>query len=138
MFSFRDINAHAHDNEQNTFMALAAMYVEVHPVYQEVAWLREWQAFWMDAAGNQGNGVSDLRPEDHLTDEERIAEFHEFLGDYRSWVTATAPSVLLATGFHAERLVTFTETMEAVLTGDRTHPNVVPSLAAGCDSGGSE
>jgi hypothetical protein len=125
LFIFRGLAAHAHDNEQNTFMALAAMFVEVHPVHRESVWLREWQAFWIDAVGNQGNGVSELCPEAHLTDDGRIAEFREFLGDYRSWVRATAQSAQWISGFQADKLVEFTRTMEAVLSGDRTHPRIV-------------
>lgn len=127
MFIFHANAAHAHDLQQDTFMALAAMYVEASPAYREVAWLRDWQAFWIEAAGNQGNGCSDLDPQKYLTDEDRIGLFREFLSDYRSWVKATAASLRLITGYDADKLVDFTETMEAVITGDKTNPRVVPS-----------
>lgn len=40
MFRFREHWAHAHDVQQETFMALAAMYVEANPTYRAVPWLR--------------------------------------------------------------------------------------------------
>ncbi|MFC8433312.1 hypothetical protein [Streptomyces sp. NPDC057253] len=127
MFIFRAHAAHAHDIQQDTFMALAAMYVEANPVYREVAWLRDWQAFWIEAAGNQGNGCSDLDPQTYLTDDDRIGLFRQFLSDYRSWVSATAAPLKLIAGYDADKLVDFTETMEAVVIGDRTNPRVIPS-----------
>ena len=129
MFIFHANAAYAHDMQQDTFMALAAMYVEASPVYREVAWLRDWQAFWVKAAGNQGNGCSDLDPQGYLTDSDRIGLFREFLSDYRSWVSATAAPLKLITGYDADKLVDFTKTMEAVVTGDRTNPRVIPSNA---------
>lgn len=129
MFIFRANAAYAHDSQQNTFMALAAMYVEANPVYREVAWLRSWQSFWIEEAGCQGNGCSSLDTEKYLTDDDRIELFREFLHDYRSWVSATAMSAELITGFSADKLVAFTETMEAVVTGDKTNPRVIPSHA---------
>jgi hypothetical protein len=33
----------------------------------------------------------------------------------------------LITGYDADKLVDFTETMEAVVTGDKTNPRVIPS-----------
>ncbi|KRD23334.1 MULTISPECIES: hypothetical protein [unclassified Streptomyces] len=127
IFVFHANAAYAHDSQQDTFMALAAMYVEASPVYREVGWLRDWQTFWMEEAGNQGNGCSDLDPQRYLTDDDRIVLFREFLDDYRSWVSTTAASINLVTGYDADKLVDFTETMEAVITGDRTNPRVIPS-----------
>jgi hypothetical protein len=126
MFIFRGVAAHAHDNEQNTFMALAAMFIEVHPVHRESAFLREWQATWMETIGNQGNGVSDLSQDAHLTDDARIAEFRRFLADYRTWVRATAPSAQWISGFTADRLAEFPDIIEAVLDRDHSHPRVEP------------
>src|SRR5690242_1423294 len=57
MFRFREHWAHAHDVQQETFMALAAMYVEANPTYRAVPWLREWQAFWLRSIGRQPNGL---------------------------------------------------------------------------------
>lgn len=124
MFVFRGYSAHAHDSQQNTFMALAAMYVEADPAYRRIGWLRDWQSFWMEQAGCQGNGCSSLEPEEYLTDDERIELFRAFLRDYRSWVSSTAASAELITGISADRLVAFTETMEAVVTRDPNHPKV--------------
>ncbi|MFH9552002.1 hypothetical protein [Streptomyces sp. NPDC017435] len=129
MFVFHANAAYAHDSQQDTFMALAAMYVEASPVYREVGWLRDWQTFWIEEAGNQGNGCSDLHPQSYLTDDDRIALFREFLGGYRSWVSTTAASINLVTGYDADKLVDFTEIMEAVITGDRTNPRVIPSAS---------
>jgi hypothetical protein len=123
-FIFRGYSADAHDSQQDTFMALAAMYVEANPAYRQIGWLRDWQSFWIEAAGCQGNGCSSLEPEEYLTDDERIELFRAFLRDYRSWVSSTAASAQLITGISADRLVTFTETMEAVVTRDASHPKV--------------
>src|SRR5687768_2891168 len=51
MFSFRGHWAHAHDVEQDAFMALASMYVEADPACRDLPWLRDWQAFWLASAG---------------------------------------------------------------------------------------
>jgi hypothetical protein len=46
------VRGQAHDNiQQDTFMALSAMYVKANPTYRAVPWLRDWQAFWLEAVG---------------------------------------------------------------------------------------
>ncbi|GAA4730350.1 hypothetical protein [Phytohabitans rumicis] len=124
MFVFRGHWAHAHDVEQDHFMALAAMYVEAEPRYRQVAWLRDWQAFWLDATGAQGNGCSDLRADEYLLDDARVAEFRAFLRDYEAWCTAVGPALDLAVGIGPDKLVAFTRKVDAVLVGDTSHPAV--------------
>jgi hypothetical protein len=124
IFSFRGYWAHAHDAEQDAFMALAAMYVEADPTYRDIRWLRDWQTFWLRNAGNQGNGGSDLRAEDFLTDEERIVEFRQFLHRYQSWLVAMEPAFAVVVDIPTARLVEFATTVDAVLAGDETHPRV--------------
>jgi hypothetical protein len=123
-FSFRAHWAHAHDAEQDAFMALAAMYIEADPSYRDVQWLRDWQAFWLESAGNQGNGCSDLRADDFLTDDDQVAQFRQFLRRYRSWLIAVEPALALVVGIPTERLFDFAGTVDAVLAGDETHPRV--------------
>ncbi|WP_035844154.1 hypothetical protein [Kitasatospora azatica] len=124
MFRFRMHWAHAHDIQQETFMALAAMYVEANPTYRAMPWLREWQAFWLRSIGRQPNGLSDLCPHDYLTDDGRVAQFREFLRDYQLWLIASEGPLAAAAGLSADKLVEFTETVDAVLAGDDTHPTV--------------
>jgi hypothetical protein len=61
---------------------------------------------------------------EYLTDDGRITRFLEFLRDYRSWVASSGASISWLTGYKPEGLVAFAELMEAVLTGDETHPGV--------------
>jgi hypothetical protein len=124
MFSFRGHWAHAHDVEQDAFMALASMYVEADPACRDLPWLRDWQAFWLASAGRQGNGCSDLRADDFLTDDERVARFRQVLGRYRSWLVAMGPVLPVVVDIPAERLIDFAATVDAVLAGDETHPRV--------------
>jgi hypothetical protein len=124
MFSFRDCWAHAHDAEQDTFMTLVAMYIEADPKYRRLTWLREWQAFWLEVAGRQGNGCSDLAADDHLPDEARVEEFRAFLRDYQSWCVAIGSALEHVTGVDAKRLLRFARTVDAVLIGDTSHPAV--------------
>ena len=124
MFVFRDHGAHAHDRQQNAFMTFGALYAAADPVYRETEWLRRWQSSWPAIADTQANGLSDLYPEKHVTDDERIARFGEFLRDYRSWVTSAADGIRVLTGYEPEDLVAFAETVEAVITGDESHPRV--------------
>ncbi|MDX2591611.1 hypothetical protein PV343_04890 [Streptomyces sp. WI03-4A] len=124
MFRFREHWAHAHDVQQETFMALAAMYVEANPTYRAVPWLREWQAFWLRSIGRQPNGLTDVCADEYLTDDGRVAQFREFLRDYRSWLVASEGPLHTAAGLGAEKLVEFTQTVDAVLAGDDAHPSV--------------
>mgnify|MGYP007039436857 CR=1 FL=1 len=124
MLSFREHWAHAHDRQQDSFMALAAMYVEADPKYRGIPWLRDWQAFWLDVAGLQGNGCSDLAADDHLTDDDRIEVFREFLGDYRAWLVAVGRAVDLVTGAELDDLIAFTRIVDAVVAGDEADPRV--------------
>ncbi|GGO94625.1 hypothetical protein [Wenjunlia tyrosinilytica] len=124
MFRFREHWAHAHDVQQETFMALAAMYVEANPTYRAVPWLREWQAFWLRSIGRQANGLTDVCADDYLTDDGRVAQFREFLRDYQSWLVASEGPLVTAAGLSADKLVEFTQTVDAVLAGDETHPTV--------------
>jgi hypothetical protein len=124
VFSFRGHWAHAHDAEQDAFMALAAMFVEADPTYRDVRWLRDWQAFWLASAGRQGNGCSDLGADDFLTDDQRVAQFRQFLRRYRSWLAAVEPALTVVGDVPAGQLVDFATTVDAVLAGDETHPRV--------------
>ncbi|MGI5196755.1 hypothetical protein ACQEVY_24430 [Streptomyces sp. CA-288835] len=124
MFIHRTHCAFAHDQTQDAFMAFAAMYVEANPVYREIEWLRDWRTFWIESRGNQGNGLSDVGNEEYLTDDGRITRFLEFLRDYRSWVASSGASISWLTDYKPDRLIAFAELMEAVLTGDETHPGV--------------
>ncbi|GAA4877369.1 hypothetical protein GCM10023235_66650 [Kitasatospora terrestris] len=110
-------------------MALAAMYVEANADYRTVPWLREWQAFWLGAIGRQANGLSDLGADEHLTDDDRVARFRAFLRDYRSWLVASEGPLVTAAGLSADKLVEFTRTVDAVLAGDATHPDVHRDVA---------
>jgi hypothetical protein len=122
MFTFRQHWAHAHDVEQDAFMALAAMYVEADPTWRDVGWLRDWQTFWLESAGQQGNGCSDLRADDFLTDDERVARFREFLRRYRSWLAAVEPVLPVVLDIPTDRLLDFVITIDAVLAGDEDSP----------------
>ncbi|MEU4040092.1 hypothetical protein [Streptomyces collinus] len=124
MFRFREHWAHAHDVQQETFMALAAMYVEANPTYRTVPWLREWQAFWLRSIGRQPNGLTDVCADDYLTDDGRVAQFRAFLRDYQSWLVASEGPLRTAAGLGAEKLVEFPQTVDAVLAADDTHPKV--------------
>lgn len=124
MFVVRDHWAHAHDRQQAAFMAFGAMFAEAAPVYRETEWLRRRQSSWPAIAYTQANGLSDPYPEEHLTDDERVALFLEFLGDYRSWVTSVADTITLLTGYEPDDLVAFAETVEAVIAEDERHPSV--------------
>lgn len=125
MFSFREHWAHAHDDEQDHFMALAAMYIEADPAYRELGWLREWQAWWLENVGNQGNGASEVGADEFLTDDDRVAQFRQLLESYRSWLLAVEPAIGIALTYpKTEQLVEFTRTIEAVLDGNETHPRV--------------
>ncbi|MFF7946295.1 hypothetical protein [Streptomyces griseorubiginosus] len=126
MFSFREHWAHAHDVQQETFMALAAMYVEADPTYRAVPWLREWQAFWLQSLGRQANGLSYIGADEYLTDDGRVTHFREFLRDYQAWLIASEGPLHTAAGLSAEKLVEFTRTIDAVLAGDETHPDIQP------------
>lgn len=124
MFRFREHWAHAHDVQQETFMALAAMYVEANPAYRAVPWLREWQAFWLRSIGRQANGLSDVCADGHLTDDGRVAQFRGFLRDYQAWLVASEGPLHTAAGLSADKLLDFAQTVDAVLAGDDTHPAV--------------
>ncbi|MBK3578468.1 hypothetical protein JHN63_32640 [Streptomyces sp. MBT65] len=124
MFVFRDHWADAHDRQQAAFMAFSTLYAEAAPAYRETEWLRHWQSSWPEIADTQANGLSDLNPEEHLTDDERVAWFREFLHDYRLWVASTADTIRLLTGYEPDNLIAFAMTMEAVIAGDVSHPNV--------------
>jgi hypothetical protein len=124
MFVFREHWAHAHDRQQAAFMAFSTLYAGAAPAHREIPWLRQWQSSWAETADLQVNGLGDLRPEDHLTDDERVAWFREFLRDYRSWVASVADTIRPLTGYEPDDLVAFATTMEAVIAGDTGHPHV--------------
>ncbi|MFD9395984.1 hypothetical protein ACFWBB_36180 [Streptomyces sp. NPDC060000] len=124
MFRFREHWAHAHDVQQETFMALAAMYVEANPAYRALPWLREWQAFWLGSIGRQPNGLSDVCADDYLTDDVRVAQFRAFLRDYQAWLVASEGPLHTAAGLSADKLLDFAQTVDAVLAGDDAHPAV--------------
>jgi hypothetical protein len=123
-FAFRGHWAHAHDAEQNAFMALAAIYVDVDRTCRDVDWLRDWRSFWLESVGNQGNGCSDLGAEEFLTDDGRVADFRQFLRRYRSWIESVRPALAEVVAVPTDRLIAFATTVDAVLAGDGTHPRV--------------
>jgi hypothetical protein len=131
MLVFRDHWAFAHDAQQDAFMESAAMYVAASPKYSAVPWLLRWREFWLSSAGAQGNGASDIGVEEFLTDDRRVEAFREFLRDYRSWLAAGADEEHAAADLDTGSLIAYTETADAVLAGDESHPKVKRSHAAG-------
>lgn len=114
--------AHAHDVAQDAFMRLAAMYAAAHPRYRDLPWFREWWQAWLESAGNQGNGVSDILLTEHLTDTARIELFREFLGDYREWIAAVGSVVEYEFRIAPEKALGYARLVEAVVIGDGSHP----------------
>jgi len=124
MFSYGGRWAHAHDNQQDLFMRLAAVHVAANPGYREIPWFHAWSRNWMEAAGNQGNGCSDLLADDYLTDEDRVATFRRFLRDYRAWIGDIGPILEDEMRVVPDRAIAFAELLDAVLAGDESHPKV--------------
>jgi hypothetical protein len=124
MFSYGNHWAHAHDAQQEFFMRLGAMYLLANPRYAEIAWFRSWATDWIESAGNQGNGCSDLLAGDYLTGPERAEQFCGFLRDYQAWVTAVEGVIRWEMQMPPDKAVAFAQLVHAVVTGDESHPAV--------------
>lgn len=80
----------------------------------------------LQSLGRQANGLSCIGADEYLTDDVRVTQFREFLRDYQSWLIASEGPLHTAAGLSADKLLAFTRTIDAVLAGDETHPDVQP------------
>ena len=75
--------------------------------------------------------ASDIGVEEFLTGDRRVEAFRQFLRAYRSWLAAGADEEHAAADLDTGSLIAYTETADAVLAGDESHPKVKRSHAAG-------
>jgi hypothetical protein len=118
MVRFGDRWAHAHDAQQDAFMRLAAMFAAANPFYRDHPWFGDWWREWLTVAGNQGNGLSDALLNEHLTDNERVEVFRNFLREYRVWVAVVGPVVEWEFRIDSAKVIAHAELIEAVVRGD--------------------
>ncbi|GIJ43610.1 hypothetical protein Val02_04960 [Virgisporangium aliadipatigenens] len=122
-FSYGEHWAHAHDVQQEAFMALASLYVAADPALRRLPWLHAWRAVWDAEVGAQGNGCTSLRAEEHLAPQD-VPRFLDVLAGYRRWLSGAAGGASFLTGVDVDKLTGYTHLVAAVLTGDETHPGV--------------
>jgi len=152
MISHDDYWAHAHDSEQILYMSLASEFLDSSHEFQNVAWLQEWKAYWLDHKNTHANGCSDIQLSRFLPTIDRIELFRHFLHKYELWlqqlgVEISAHEINRKTDMprrlkyvescRIADLVAFATTIEDVLNGNvqnaRVHlkPEVAQQRAAG-------
>lgn len=99
-------------------MRLAAMFAAANPFYRDHPWFGDWWQEWLTVAGNQGNGLSDALLNEHLTDDERVEVFRDFLREYRVWVAVVGPVVEWEFRIDRAKVIAHAELIEAVVCGD--------------------
>ena len=86
MIHFAGRRAHAHDDDQELFMALASAFLASSSAFDDISWLHEWRAYWLDHLQTYGNGCSDVALERFLDSDEKKRLFKDFLNQYRGWL----------------------------------------------------
>ena len=123
-------------------MELASVFLASSSAFDDISWLHEWRAYWLEHLETYANGCSNVALERFLDSDEKKRLFKDFLNQYRSWLgrygEAIPPDEINLILTHRPepwglrflkpcrvgRLLDFVTTIESVIDGSHENKNV--------------